>query len=220
MDTKDIESSAMTRYLVLRRTQVKLNSELIRRLPKSVIIDSAKRLELWQEDGRIGGNDSEMAALTDFCLYDHGADGANVIANLLAGAEFTAESDETLVVGAMLQSPPLSLYRIEQPRKELGVELRDLLTGEELFVVDQALGQTGWAGAYLATRVLRVEAAGLNMTSGAALGVREAMAEGVADDVHAEIGEGAADVVAKMSRMERSRLAVRLLREAFRDAWE
>jgi len=220
MDTKDIDGDAMTRYLTLRRTQVKLNTELIRRLPRSMIVDSAKRLGLWQEDSRIGGNDSEMAALTDFCLYDCSVDGGNVITHYQAGAGFASGSDEAVVIGAMAQSPSLSLFRIERTRKAQGVVLRDLLTGEELFVVDQALGQTGWAGAFLATRVLHVGAAGLNMTSGAALGVREAMAEGVTADVHAEIGEGAAGVVAAMSRVERARLAVRLLREAFRDAWE
>jgi hypothetical protein len=215
----DNDGNDVGRYLELRRAQSALNDELVRRLAKPVILDCARRLDLW-EDGRIAAEEHEMIALMDFCLYDCYVDGKNAVVRLRAGAGFPAGSDDAVIIGAMVQSPPLSLFRIDETEKDKGVGLRDLLTDERVFVVDQALGQTGWSGAFLATRVLRVEEAGLNMTSGASLGVRQAVAEGVAADVRAELGAGAAGLIAGMSTGERVRLAVRILREVFRDPGE
>ena len=125
---EDNDGGDLTRYLALRRAQMQLNSELVRRLSRSVIVESAQRLDLRQEDGRIGGEEHEMAALMDFCLYDCYADGENAVARFRAGAGFPRGSAESMVIGAMAQWPPLSLFRIEQTEKDRGVGLRDLLT--------------------------------------------------------------------------------------------
>jgi hypothetical protein len=209
---------ALARYVSLRRTQVSLNSQLVSRLARPTVVGAAKRLGLWRGGELLLDSEGVWAALVDFCLYDCYLGGQNAIARYEAAADLAPGSDQDLVIEAMLRPSPLSLFRVERREQDVGVEVQDLLTDEIAFVMDQGLGRTASVGVYLATRLIRFRALDVNMTSGAALALEDVLAEGIAADVHTEIGKGAAKVLDKMNAQERSRIAVRILREALVEA--
>jgi hypothetical protein len=121
---------------------------------------------------------------------------------------------------AMAEAPPLSRFRIERTVRGVGVDLCDRLTDEVTLVVDQGLSPTGRAGLYLATRLARFGCLDVKLTSGAPVVVEESLAVGLAAEIRAEIGRGAAKVLATMPPGERSRLATRILREVLADSWQ
>jgi len=210
---------ALARYVSLRRTQVSLNSQLVSRLARPTVVGAAKRLGLWRGGELLLDSEGVWAALVDFCLYDCYLGGRNAIARYEAAADPAPGTEQALVIAAMSQPSPLSLFRVERREQDVGVEVQDLLTDEIAFVMDQGLGRTASVGVYLATRLIRFRALDVNMTSGAALALEDALAEGIAADVHAEIGKGAAKVLEKMNAQERSRIAVRILREALAEVF-
>jgi len=97
----------------------------------------------------------------------------------------------------------------------VGVEMRDLLTDENVLVMDRGLGETAEGGLCLATRLIRFPNFGIDMTSGASMMVEATMAADMVDDIHAEFGRGAQACLARMDAKERSRYSIRMLRDMF-----
>ena len=91
--------------------------------------------------------------------------------------------------------------------------MHDLLTDENVLVMDRGLGETAEAGVFLATRLIRFPNFGINMTSGASMVVEAILAENLVDDIHAELGRGAQACLARMGAQERSRYSIRMLRD-------
>ncbi len=91
--------------------------------------------------------------------------------------------------------------------------MRDLLTDENVLVMDRGLGETAQSGLCLAIRLIRFPNFGINMTSGASMAVEAVLAEELVDDIHAELGRSAQARLARMSSQERSRYSIRLLRD-------
>jgi hypothetical protein len=204
----------VSQYISLRRIQVRLNSILMGRLAKPTVVDAAKRLDLWHGGELVLGGENVMDVLVDFCLYDCYPGGKNAIARYRAGVDVAPGSEEALVVDAMVQATPLSVFRVKRRERGVGVEVQDLLTDETFFVMDQGLGQTARRGLCLVAHLIRFPTFGWNMTTGATLALDETIAEGLASDIRAEIGRGAAHALGRMSAQDRSRLAIRILREA------
>ena len=113
----------------------------------------------------------------------------------------------------MARLPPFSLYRIRHRKPGIGVEMHDLLTDEDVLVMDRGLGETAETGLCLAARLIRLTDFGINMTSGASMAVEAILAEDLVDDIHGELGRGAQVHLARMGARERSRYSIRILRE-------
>jgi hypothetical protein len=203
----------LAKYASLRRTQRRINNQLVQRLAKATVVEGARRLGLWHRGKLMLSSERVMDVLTDFIIYDCCQGGRNAIARYRAATDFALGSEEAAVLEAMAQTPPLSLFRVKAVTREVGIEAQDLLTDEVAFVTDLALGKSAEAGLCLATRLLRFPHVDVNMTSGAPVAVDEVVSEGLAADIHAEIGSDATKVLATMDAEERSRLAARILRE-------
>jgi hypothetical protein len=65
-------------------------------------------------------------------------------------------SDEAIVLEAMRQAR-FSLWRIERRHETVGLVLRDLLRGEEVWLVDEALERSARPGLEMAARLLQPE---------------------------------------------------------------
>jgi hypothetical protein len=90
------------------------------------------------------------------------------IDRFLAESPPPADSEEMLLLKAKQQAW-YSLFEVTGVERGVGVEFRDLLRNQSMFIVDVGFSQTGLAGALLATRVMIAD--GIGMTTGAALPV-------------------------------------------------
>jgi hypothetical protein len=208
-----LSADAVSRYVSLRKTQVHINSQLMSRLARPTLVGAAKRLGIWHKGDLIVSSRGVTDLLTDVCLYDCFPGGKSPISRYQAVAALVTGTQEALVIEAMARLPPFSLYRIQHRKPGIGVEMHDLLTFEDVFVMDRGLGETAEIGLCLAARLIRFPDCGINMTSGASMAVEAILAEGLADDIHAELGRGAQARLARMAAQERSRYSIRLLRD-------
>ena len=208
-DTPDV----VKRYVSLRKTQVHINAQLVSRLARPTLVAAAKRLGIWHKGELIVSSMGVGDLLTDVCLYDCFPGGKSPISRYQAVAAPVTQTKEALVLEAMARLPSVSLYRIQRRRPGIGVETHDLLTDEDVLIMDRGLGETAKVGLCLATRLIRFPDVGITMTSGASMVVAAILAQDLADDIHAELGPGAQACLARMGTRERSRYAIRMLRE-------
>jgi hypothetical protein len=206
-------ADAVSRYVSLRKTQVHINSQLMARLARPTLVAAAKRLGIWHKGDLIVSSRGVTDLLVDVCLYDCFPGGKSPISRHQAAAALATGTQEALVIEAMARLPPFSLYRIQSRKPGIGVGMHDLLTDEDVLVMDRGLGETAEVGFCLAARLIRFPDFGINMTSGASMVVAATLAEGLVDDIHAEFGRGAQARLARMGAQERSRYSIRMLRD-------
>lgn len=218
MDSLDLENRAgpFEAYLSLRRTQRRINSELVKRFSRATIERSARRLGLWKRGMLVAESEEDFDVLCDFCIYDGFSEGKSAVARYRAERGSSHSSDAIAVLEAMSRGAPFSLFRIETVEPDTGARLLDLLTGEDARVFDQGLGATGRSGLYVGARLLHFPSHGVCMTTGAAIGADPDLARQLTDDIHVELDANtnhAREVVRRASHIERSRIAVRVLGE-------
>jgi hypothetical protein len=170
-------------YHRLREVSRSLHNRLIKQIPKPVLTSSAERLGLLSPGpGRHGEevllleDEYEISVLMDYCLY-HGRAGWNgrtVINHALAEAPPAAGSDALLLLQAM-QEARFSVFAVDEAVPGIGVQVRDLLRDEPLFVVDIGFSQTADPGLLLAGNVISLP--GWSMTTGAMLPVDRTIVE-------------------------------------------
>lgn len=202
-------------YLALRETQRRINSQLIKRLDKAMVEGVARRLGLWHRGRVVAESEADFDVLCDFCIYDCFTEGKNVVARYRAEGPVSAGAETVAVLEAMGGGNPFSLFRIDAVRPGVGVQLLDLLTNEKVFVFDQGLGTTGRSGICIGGRLLRFHSSDICMTTGAAVEAEGDLAGDLVDDIHAEIDADrrtAQDAISRAAPVERSRIAVRILR--------
>jgi hypothetical protein len=158
----------LIRYQHLRRVGLRLNSRLVKTVPKSVLDEGGKKLGILKRNVLILDTEDEIAVLMDFCIYDVRRQGANAVEHFVADSPPPPGSDEMVLLQAMRQAR-YSLFAVEAVERGVGVHVRDLLRDEILFVVDVALSETAPLGMIMAGRVMAPD--GIAMTTGTALPV-------------------------------------------------
>jgi hypothetical protein len=156
----------LPRYQRLRAAGLAVNNTLVGRLKKDVIDEGARKLGLLQKGTLVFDSEAEMAVLMDYCLHDIRRQGHNTVQHYLAEAPFPAGSDATIYLQGLAKAY-FSLFLVEAVEPGVGVEVRDLLRDQTLFLMDVGFGQSAQPGITLASRVMSVE--NFSMTTGAAL---------------------------------------------------
>ena len=155
---------------------------------------SAKRLGLLSPGpGRHGEDvlpledEYEISVLMDYCLYHGRRDGRTVIDRAVADIPPDAGTDERLLLQAM-QEARFSVFAVEEAEPGVGVQVRDLLRDESLFLVDIGFSQTADTGLVLAGRLMaRARLPGRSHRAARFLGLgpdRPALARSVAGHGH------------------------------------
>jgi hypothetical protein len=104
----------------------------------------------------------------DYCIYDYYEGGVNAVYRYMGKNRPAADSDEDIVLKAMLDSF-YTLVQVKDIVEQVGIKAHDLLYNRELFLIDIGFSETAAEGLIIATRVIPVE--DFVMTSGAALPV-------------------------------------------------
>ena len=168
----------LTRYRRLREISTRHHSEALRFIPRSVLLEQARRLGLTAGKMLVADSMDELTLAFDLCLYTAAPGRSRGIDRYARSAGVAPGSDEDLMLKAMGQAR-FSVFRVERPHETAGLLVRDLM------------GEEDPVGLTLAMRVSRPET--FAMTCGVMVPVDATLIETVFDEVLGRVrGEPAA----------------------------
>ncbi len=159
-------ANLLPRYKHLRQVGLQLNNQLVETLSREDLHEGARKLDILRGNTIVLDSEDQSSVLMDFCLHDVRRDGMNAIERYLAESPPPAQSEEMLLLEAKQRSW-YSLFEVIGVERGVGVEFRDLLGGQPLFVLDVGLSRSGVRGAVLASRMMVADQ--ITMTTGAGL---------------------------------------------------
>ncbi|HEY1494505.1 MAG TPA: hypothetical protein VGF49_08170 [Candidatus Solibacter sp.] len=145
----------VARYQRLRAAQRGLNERMVRTIPKAAMDDIGAALGILR-NGVLVLDDFEAmpAVLADCCLFEWYEDGENLVRRYANTHDAKRSVDETYLLDACQRAE----FRVLVAKSSVpgaGLYFRDVLTQDELFVMDTAMSQGEHArGAALATRTI------------------------------------------------------------------
>lgn len=155
------------RYRRLRALSRDLNQQIVKTAPREAILQIGKAIGV-EHDGQLWFDSEDVTSvLMDCCLYDWIDNGRTLVQRFAEERIREPGGDEDFLLRAYQRAQ----YRIVRPEAVLadaGVSVRDAVSGEQLFIMDVGLSQSGLdKSVHLATRTIPME--GYSMTGGAAL---------------------------------------------------
>ena len=127
-----------------------------------VLLDWAKRLGLTEGRKVLLENEHEMTLAEDLATYVPRPGRSHPLDRYARAAQFPSGSDEAIVLEAMRHAR-FSVWRVERRHETAGLILRDVLRGEEMWLVDETMEKNPPLGVAMAGRLLRPE--GFAMTA-------------------------------------------------------
>jgi len=120
--------------------------------------DVALRLGLIETAGDLSGVDvDDIVPAIDIALYELDSDGMNALARDLEEWPSCLDKNERRVFNAMSQSR-FSVFEVTGKHAVAGITLRDLFTGDELWLIDRSLEANAPPGLRIALRLIRPDA--------------------------------------------------------------
>ena len=186
----------LTRYRHLRAISTRHHSEALRFVPRSALLEQARRLGLTMGKTLVAESMAELTLAFDLCLYTAAPGRSRGIDRYARSAGAAPGSDEEVMLQAMRQAR-FSIWQVERLHETAGLLVQDLMREECIWLVDESLEQTAPAGLTLAMRVSTPDA--FAMTSGAIVPVDAGLIEEVFDEVQGRV-RGEPDIIANDRR--------------------
>lgn len=161
-------SQLVDRYKDFRKVNRRLHSALLSYLPKKELKECAEKLGISKSGVFVFHEQHEADVLIDYCIYDYHEGGENAVSRYIMENPPTPDSDEHVVLKAMLESH-YSLIQVEGIVEGVGIQAHDLLNNRRFLLIDIGFSQTAGEGVVIAARIIPFE--DFVMTSGAALPV-------------------------------------------------
>jgi hypothetical protein len=149
-------SEILARYRRLRQISKEQHEAVLDIIAPSVLLDWARRLDLTEGKAIVLENDNEMTLPEDLAIYLPRPGRSHPLERYARVARFAPGSDEAIVLAAMRRAR-FSLWRVERRHPTTGLILRDLLRGEETWLVDEAMEKNALPGVEMAARLLQPE---------------------------------------------------------------
>ena len=147
----------LTRYRRLRRIGKELHRAVLDVIAPNVVLGWAKRLGLTWGRAVLLESELELVLAEDLAIYLARPGRSHPLDRHARAARLAPGSDEATVLEAMRRAR-FSLWRVERRHETVGLVLRDLLRGEDLWLVDEALERSARPGLEMAARLLQPEA--------------------------------------------------------------
>jgi hypothetical protein len=149
-------SEILARYRRLRQISKEQHEAVLDIIAPSLLLDWARRLDLTEGKAIVLENDNEMTLPEDLAIYLPRPGRSHPLDRYARVARFAPGSDEAIMLAAMRRAR-FSLWRIERRHPTTGLILRDLLRGEETWLVDEAMENNAPPGVEMAARLLQPE---------------------------------------------------------------
>jgi hypothetical protein len=198
------------RYKHYRQIGLRLNLLLVKQLPKIATAECGKKLGIFKAGTLILNNDDEIAILYDYALHHYRRAGKTVIERYLEQTPPAPESDEAMLLQAMLKAR-YSLFLVDGLERGNHIILRDILANDRVDLIDVGLSQTGMPGRILAGRILPM--GDFYMSSGTMIPLPEGVYEA---SIRPIIDKFMGDEAAKkpLSRTQEAAFVARVIRVA------
>ena len=196
----------LTRYRRLREISKRHQTEAVRYVPHSALLDQARRIGLAVGKTLVAESMDELTLAFDLALYTAPPGRSRGIERYARSAAVPAGSDDEVVLQAMRQAR-FSVWQVERRHEAVGLVVQDLMRENSLWLVDESLEQTAPEGMSVAMRVIMPEA--FAMTCGVIVPVDAMLLDEVFEEVLGRI-RGEADAIANDRRFATSiyRMAV------------
>ena len=186
----------LTRYRRLREISKRHQTEAVRYVPHSALLDQARRIGLAVGKTLVAESMDELTLAFDLALYTAPPGRSRGIERYARSAAVPAGSDDEVVLQAMRQAR-FSVWQVERRHEAVGLVVQDLMRENSLWLVDESLEQTAPEGMSVAMRVIMPEA--FAMTCGVIVPVNAMLLDEVFDEVLGRI-RGEADAIANDRR--------------------
>jgi hypothetical protein len=147
----------LTRYRRLRQISKALHHDVLDIIAPDALLDCGKRLGLKEGKTLVYDSKYEITLAEDLVTYlpRHGR--SQPLDRYARTAQFAPDSDEAIVLAAMRHAR-FSIWRIERRHETAGLILRDVLRGEDVWLVDETMEKNPPMGLHIAGRFLKPEA--------------------------------------------------------------
>jgi hypothetical protein len=162
------------RYRRFRGMSTELNSRIVKTIPKRAYDEVGDAIGVRRDGVLVFDSEDMPGVLMDCCLHDWFENGENLVQRYAEAHPAKPGTDESFLLSAYTQAK----YRVlltEYSVPDAGVDCRDVLNNEDLFLMDLALSRSLGSGAAargmaLATRTLPL--GDYSMTTGAFLPIQ------------------------------------------------
>jgi hypothetical protein len=159
------QGNKVRKYKRIREIGRSLTSEMLEVIPKQVLTRAAKDMNILHKGIFVFDSEEEQAFLFDRIIFDVTWNGKTAVEHFEAerGSELSAEKREHLEA---MKEAYFSLFEVIGKAASDSLRLSDLLSDNQIELMDINLSSTVPKGAVLAIRVIKIE--GICMTSGVA----------------------------------------------------
>jgi hypothetical protein len=186
----------LTRYRRLREISKRHQTEAVRYVPHSALLDQARRIGLAVGKTLVAESMDELTLAFDLALYTAPPGRSRGIERYARSAAVAAGSDDEVVLQAMRQAR-FSVWQVERRHEAVGLVVQDLMRENSLWLVDESLEQTAPEGMSVAMRVIMPET--FAMTCGVIVPIDAMLLDEVFEEVLGRI-RGEADAIANDRR--------------------
>lgn len=146
---------ALQTYRRLRKISSHHANQVLRRVPKSTLLHWAKRIGLLSKQKiLVAESEEELTLAFDLAVYSKRLERSTAIETYRRSCPLPQGSEEDRVLEAMCHTR-FKLLGVVRPHEEGGLVARDLFLQEELWLMDEALGQSAEEDTALAARLFR-----------------------------------------------------------------
>jgi hypothetical protein len=159
------------RYRRLRAACIDLNHRIVKTIPKHVYEEVGDAIGVRRNGVLLFDNEDTPGVLMDCCLHDWFENGKNLVQRYAEEHPVKPGTDESFLLSAYSQAR----YRVlltEYSVPDAGVDCRDILNNEDLFLMDLALSRSlgsGEAARGMALATRTIPLGDYSMTTGAFL---------------------------------------------------
>ena len=142
------------RYRRLRAASRALNEKLVNTIPHEAYEDIGTALGIMRNGVLVFDNEAESSVMADCCLFEWYENGENLVQRYAKAHHANLSVDERYLLDAF-QRAEYRILSAQSVVRGAGLRFRDVLTEEDLFVMDTAMSHGEDArGAVLATRTI------------------------------------------------------------------
>lgn len=159
------QSDKVRKYKKIRETGRNLNSKIFKVVPKDVMQRAAKDMGILHKGVFVFDSEEEMSFLQDRLTYDVRWDGKSTLEHfeIERGSDLSAEEIQIL---EGMKDAYFSLFEVVGNVSNESLQLSDLLSDNQLELMDINLSISAPRGSLIATRIIKIE--DICMTSGVA----------------------------------------------------
>jgi hypothetical protein len=153
----DDREAIFERYDACRMINMRFQTAMAKQLHKGPVAEAAVRHGAYKtvrEAAKIPVED--LAGAADVVLYGVAPGAASPIRAYLDANKAKLRDDERDVLEAMSSGAIFSLFEVKRCHRAAGVDVVDLLSGDEYWLVDRGLDWTAYAGAEVACRIFKM----------------------------------------------------------------